>query len=246
MHLDSQDGYGGRDFHRGRETRCGTLADYAPGGGCEPALDIGVDVDGARGFPGIESARQFKVLYPTRDSWVWDCSPGTTLWFTTEWRGERRCSAFGFNAAFAVWDGARWQVADAGDGCPKMLAGVQAPMPVHLGGAHYKLYFNRHRTAGPQGPMPGPKPMQVLYADGERTGDAARVEFEDWEPLDAARELHYVFADGTALTEDEESRLDDYVILAPTADPRLLIMYSNMSSSGGALPFIGSAVLINP
>jgi hypothetical protein len=90
--------------------------------------------------------------------------------------------------------------------------------------------------------------MQLLYADGERSGDVGVVEFDDWEPVEAAREIHYVFEDGTLLTDEEESRLDDYVVFAPTPDPMRLIMYSNMSSASAnvAPPFIGSAVLINP
>lgn len=246
LHLDSQDGYVGRDFHRGAATRCGSLSDFAPGGACEPALDIGVASDGDRGFPGLESARQFKIAYPTRDGGAWDLAPGTFMLFTTEWRSGR-CSTFGHNQAFAVWNGARWTVEDAGGGCPKILRGVQAPAPVHLGGARYKLYFNRHRTpGGPGNPLTDVKPMQMIYADGAATGDASIVEFEDWEQIDAAREIHYVFADGTPLTEAEESRLDDYVMLAPTSDPAVLIMYSNMSATGTTPPFIGSAVLINP
>jgi len=249
LHLDSRDGYIGRDFHAGPATRCSTLADYSAGGGCDPSLDIGVDVDGANGFPGIRNARQFKVAYPTRDSWAWDLAPGAFMWFTTEWPNGS-CSTFGFNAAFAVWNGTRWvvQAAEAAEGCPKMLKGVQAPAPVHLGGARYKLYFNRHSTpGGVTNPLTTIKPMQMIYADGERTGDARRVDFEDWEGVEAARDVHYLWPDGTPLTEDEESRLDDYVILAPTTDPTALIMYSNMSATGaGALPFIGSAVLVNP
>jgi hypothetical protein len=207
-----------------------------------------VDGDRDRGVPGLESARQFKIAYPTRDSWAWDLSPGTFMWFTTEWRNGR-CSSFGFNAAFAVWNGTRWTVPDDGRGCPKLLQGIQAPAPVHLGGAHYKLYFNRHRAPGAPGTPPSNlKPMQLLYADGERSGDVGVVEFDDWEPVEAAREIHYVFEDGTLLTDEEESRLDDYVVFAPTPDPMRLIMYSNMSSASAnvAPPFIGSAVLINP
>ena len=63
-------------------------------------------------------------------------------------------------------------------------------------------------------------PMQMLLRRGDRTVDPDRVEFEDREPLDAARKIHDLFADGTPLLENEESRLGDYVILAPTADPR--------------------------
>jgi hypothetical protein len=224
------------------------IADYAAGGGCEPALDIGVDLDGAQGFAGIQNARQFKIGVATRASTAWDMAPGSFMWFTTEWTNGR-CSTFGFNAAYATWDGTRWRVEDGGSGCPKLLSGVQAPAPVHLGDARYKLYFNRHRSAGgPTNPAAAIKPMQMLYADGTRSGDPVAVEFEDWEPLDAARDVNYVWPDGTLLSEDEESRLDDYVMLAPlAAEPARLIMYSNMSSSGlGAMPFIGAAVLINP
>lgn len=248
LHLDSRDGYVGRDFHRGTATRCSAIADYSPGGGCDPVLDIGVSGDGDRGVPALESARQFKIAYPTRDSWAWNLSPGTFMWFTTEWRSGR-CSTFGFNAAFAVWNGVRWTVPETapGDPCPKLLRGVQAPAPVHLGGPRYKLYFNRHPVpGGGTNPQTTLKPMQLLYADGARTGDPAIVEFEDWEELAAARELHYVFADGTPLTEEEESRLDDYVVLAPTVDPTRLVMYSNMSSASTTPPFIGALVLINP
>ena len=81
-------------------------------GGCDPVLDIGVSVDPDRGEPGIENARQFKIADPTRDSWAWNLSPGTFMWFTTEWQGGG-CSMFGFNA-FAVWDGRCWTVPEAG------------------------------------------------------------------------------------------------------------------------------------
>jgi hypothetical protein len=169
------------------------------------------------------------------------------MWFTTEWP-DGRCSRFGFNSAYAVWNGVRWTVAYAPDGCPKMLPGAQAPAVAHLGGARYKLYFNLHQTPGaPTDPRISLKPMRMLYADPDTTGDPTVADFEDWETLNAARQVHYLWPNGALLTEDEESRLDDYVVLAPTADPERLVMYSNMSSTGlNALPFIGSAVLINP
>jgi uncharacterized protein (TIGR03437 family) len=247
LYLDSHDGYIGRDFHSGPPTRCSTLADYSAGGGCEPTLALGVDVDGDAGNPVIRNARQFKIAYAMRDSSAWDLKPGTSMWFTTEWP-DGRCSAYGYNTAFAVWNGSRWSVAYRPDGCPKMLPGAQAPAIAHLGGARYKLYFNLHpATGGPSDPRVGIKPMRLLYADPNATGDPAIADFEDWEPLAAARQLHYLWPDGSLLTPDEESRLDDYVVLAPSADPERLVMYSNMSATGTtALPFIGSAVLINP
>lgn len=246
LYLDSQDGYIGRDFHSGAPTRCETLADYSAGGGCEPKLAIGVDIDRDNGNPNLLNARQFKILYPTRDSWAWDMQPGAPMWFTTEWT-DGRCSRYAFNAAYAVWDGDKWKVGYGPDGCPKLLAGVQAPAPVHLGGARYKLYFNLHPSpGGTTDPQQALKPMRLLYADPEATGDPARVEFEDWEPLASARQLHYLWATGGRLTDQEESRLDDFVVFAPTADPARLIMYANMSTGGQGIPFIGSAVLVNP
>jgi uncharacterized protein (TIGR03437 family) len=247
LYLDSQDGYTGRDFHLGAPTRCSTLADYSAGGPCEPKLAIGVDVDGANANPNLLNARQFKIFYPTQDSWLWDGKPGTAMWFTTEWP-DGRCSTFGFNAAYAVWNGAAWKVGYRADGCPKLLPGVQAPAPVHLGGARYKLYFSFHALpGGVTNPQASLKPMRMLYADPEATGDPALADFEDWEPVASARLIRFLWPDGTRLTDDEQSRLDDFVVFAPTADPTRLIMYSNMSTGGAqGIPFIGSAILLNP
>jgi hypothetical protein len=129
-----------------------------------------------------------------------------------------------------------------------LLAGAQAPAPVHLGGGRYKLYFNLHPApGGPMNPQQALKPIRMLYADPEKTGDPTVTDFEDWEPLESARHIHYLRSTGAQLTEEEESRLDDYVIFAPTADSTCLIMYCNMSVGGAqGLPFIGSAVLVNP
>jgi hypothetical protein len=89
--------------------------------------------------------------------------------------------------------------------------------------------------------------MYMLYADAQVSGDATRVDFEDWEPLASARKAHYLWPDGQSLGESDESRLDDYWIFAPTNDPKRLVMYSNMSAAApGAMPFIGSAILVNP
>jgi hypothetical protein len=252
VYLDSQDGYEGRDFHRGTSTRCESAGDYGPGGGCEPALAIGVDIDGpGERNPNLLNARQFKIAWPTAISTAWDMAPGTFMWFTTEWR-DGRCSRFDFNAAYAVWNGKSWDVQYGDDGCPKVLGGVQAPAPVHVGNttppARYKLYFSRHaRPGGRTDPRVATKPVQLLYSDPERTGDQLTTEFEDWEPIESARDVLFLWPDGTQLSEDEESRLDDFVVFAPGPDPARLIMYSDMSFTGlNAVPFLGTAVLINP
>ena len=65
--------------------------------------------------------------------------------------------------------------------------------------------------------------------------------------MDAAREVHFLWPDGSRLTDDEEGRLDDFVVFAPGGDPARLIMYSDMSFAGlNARPFLGTAVLVNP
>ncbi|MEZ5353813.1 MAG: fibronectin type III domain-containing protein [Bryobacteraceae bacterium] len=247
LYLDSQDGYIGRDFNSGPATRCDSLADYSSGGGCEPKVAVGVDIDGPDPNPNIRNARQFKIGYPTQQSWAWDMRPGTFMWFTTEWP-DRRCSPFNFNAAYAVWTGVKWRVDYGRDECPKLLAGAQAPAVVHLGGGSYKMYFNQHALPnGPTDPQVALKPIRLLYADAVATGDPTVVDFEDWEPLASARQVHYLWPDGGVLSENQESRLDDYVVFAPTVDPRRLILYSNMSEDTSRIPpFIGSAVLVNP
>jgi len=243
LSLDSQDGYVGRDFHRGAATRCSSFQDFAPGGGCEPEVVIGVDIDGERGNANVRNARQFKVAWPNRDGRVWDGAAGTFLLFTTEYR-DGLCSGAGFNFGYAVYDGERWVVQYEDDGCPKLMKGMQAMAPMHLGGNRYKLYFNQHPD-GPQGPGPVRKPMRMIYNDSEGDG----VQFEDWEAKEASRPVYFLFDDGTVLTEEEMSRLDDNFAYMPNGDWGLQVLYSNMAEGlppQGAPPFIGVSVLINP
>ncbi|MBL8176391.1 MAG: hypothetical protein JNK48_17070 [Bryobacterales bacterium] len=242
LSLDSQDGYIARDFHRGPATRCSTFADFAPGGPCEPAIVIGVDIDAAQSNPNLLNARQFKVAWPNRDGRAWDGAPGAFLLFTTEYR-DGRCSTAGFNFGYAIYDGERWQVQYNDDGCPRLMKGMQAMAPMHLGGNRYKMYFNQHPDS-PQPPGPARKPIRLLYNDSPT--DA--VAFEDWEPKASSRPVHFLFNDGTPLTEDEISRLDDNFAYMPTGDWQLQVLYSNMSAvqANNTPPFIGTSILINP
>ncbi len=240
LSLDSQDGYVARDFHRGAATRCSTFQDFAPGGPCEPTIEIGVDLDGGQANPNVPNARQFKVAWPNRDGRAWDGAPGAFLLFTTEYR-DRSCSTAGFNFGYAVYDGERWLVQYQEDGCPKLMKGMQAMAPMHLGGNRYKMYFNQHPDT-PQGPGPARKPIRLIYNDSESDS----VHFEDWEPKADSRPVHFLYDDGTLLTEDETSRLDDNFAYMPTGDWKFQVMYSNMSAPGNAPPFIGTSVLINP
>lgn len=240
LSLDSQDGYIARDFHRGPATRCSTFQDFAPGGGCEPEIVIGVDLDGERANPNLLNARQFKVGWPNRDARAWDATPGAFLLFTTEYR-DGRCSTAGFNFGYALYDGQRWVVEYQYDGCPKLMKGMQAMAPMHLGANRYKMYFNQHPDGPPQGTGPLRKPLRLIYNDSE--GES--VLFEDWEPKHSSRPVHFLFDDGTQLTEEEISRLDDNFAYMPNGDAALQVLYSNMSQ-GNTPPFIGVSVLLNP
>jgi len=126
---------------------------------------------------------------------------------------------------------------------------VQAPMPVHRGGARYKLYFSNNQ--GLRGtktdPLSDIKPFKVMYGDGARTGDPAVVDFDDWEMVEQSRGIEVLWPDGSPMDETNESHLDDFVVLTPTADASVQVMYSNMSITGSTQPpFIGMLVLRNP
>ncbi len=88
------------------------------------------------------------------------------------------------------------------------------------------------------------KPVKLIYADGTRTGNSDRVDFEDWDDVADSRTVHFLWPDGTELTTAEMSKLDDYVFTMPTGDPQLQVMYSNMSDTGTLL--IGAVILQNP
>lgn len=241
---DSVDGWTGRDFHSGAPTVCQEL-DVAAGGACAATLLIGVEGDPVSATPKFNQARQLKIGVPLLDSWTWDATPGTFMILTGH-LSDASCSTAFFNATYAVWDGSRWNVEYAANGCPRLIPSVQAPMPVHIGGARYKLYFNNNQSGA--GPLTAFKPLKLLYADGAATGDSSLVDFDDWETSERMREIHVLWPSGVELTDVEESAFDDFQVWMPTGDPSLQVIYSNMSCPGGACgaPFIGMAVLVNP
>lgn len=249
LYLDSQDGYIGRDFNRGSRTLCQTMADYSAGGDCEPKVAVGVQGDAVEGNEGIQNARQFKVIYPKLNGGRWDEAVGTAMVFTVN-VSNTICSPYSFMQGYAIWNGSRWQVQYQANGCPKLFEQMQAPNPVHLGGARYKLYFNNTTAlrGQPTDPLVIIKPMKVFYADGQLTGNSALIEFEDWEPTASAREVHYLWPDGTLLDVANESKLDDHVTLMPTGNPNFQVSYTNMGGGqpSSSVPFVGLAVLINP
>ena len=248
MYVDSRDGYVGRDFNAGPKTICDTAADFAAGGGCAPTVVIGVGSDAIAGNPGLSNARQFKIGYPTRADWRWNGQPGAFMVITAEFEGPCSSESF-FNASVAIWDGASWVMQKDAAGCPRYMQGVQAPMPVHVGGTRYKMYFSNNTIPrmGMANPLTDIKPMKLVYADGGVSGDPGVVEFDDWEQIAQAREVHFLWPNGGLLDVTNESTLDDYIMFMPTGDPSLQIMYGNMSIPGSGLaPFIGMAALVNP
>jgi len=245
MHIDSQDGWTGRDFNKGPATVCATAADYSAGGPCAPILDVTISSDPG-GNPGFTDARQFKIGYPLQDDWLFHETPGTFMVITVS--GATACSRASRTTAYALWDGARWVVQYAANGCPKLFENIQAPMPVHQGGGRYKMYFGNPTEmtgvlAGSRLPWLGPK--RVAYADAAATGDPNVVEFEDWEPLALARNVRFVWPSGRELTATESGYLDDFVMLTPTGDPQVQVMYTAMTD-GRIAPFATMAVLLNP
>lgn len=245
MHIDSQDGWIGRDFNQGPATVCATAADYAAGGPCAPTLDVAIATDPG-GNPGFTDARQFKIGYPLQDDWLFHETPGTFMVITVS--GATACSRASRTTAYALWDGARWGVQYAANGCPKLFENIQAPMPVHQSGGRYKMYFGNPTEmtgvlAGSRLPWLGPK--RVAYADAGATGDPNVVEFEDWEPLALARNVRFVWPSGRELTATESGYLDDFVMLTPTGDRLVQVMYTAMTD-GRIAPFATMAVLLNP
>lgn len=246
MSIDSQDGYAGLDFNAGSSGVCSTTADYSAGGGCAPTVAIGVEGDSTGTWTRIANARQFKIGVPTATDWRWDGAAGTYMVFTLD--AIAGCTTASHNQAYAVWSGAAWQVQYEANGCPKVMASMQAAHPLHLGGARYKLYYGdpsitTGRVAGSSLPFLGPK--KLVYADGASTGDAARVDFEDWEAPARGREVRFLWPDGSELNAAAEGYIDDFTVLTPTTSIALQVMYLAITD-GAVPPFAASAVLINP
>jgi hypothetical protein len=244
--VDSVDGYVGRDFNQGTATTCSSSADYQATGECAATLAIGVESDGAQGNARIPNARQNKLAWAAQTDWRWDGAAGAFMVFTVD--QIPGCSTKTHNHAYAVWNGSRFVVQYATDGCPKLFTGAQAALPMHVGGARYKMYYGDPSvTAGKLGgsmlPFVGPK--RLVYADGASSGAAATVEFEDWEPVSAARSVHFLWPSGDLMDDRAEGYIDDFHFLAPTGSLDLQVLYLTITD-GVVIPFAAAAVLLNP
>lgn len=245
LYLDSQDGYLGRDFNAGSSGLCTTTADYSTGGGCVPTVAIGVEGDATLANSRIQNARQFKLGFPILTDWRWGGDVGTFMVITTE--STSACTTVNMNHAYAVWSGTQWTVQYATDGCPKLFKSAQAAFPMHLGGARYKMYYGDPSTTTGRvtaSTLPWLGPKKLIYADGATSGTAF-VDFEDWEAQTAARNVIFLWPDGTQLDDTAEGYIDDYHFLAPTGSLSLQVMYLAITNS--TIPPIGvGAVLLNP
>ena len=120
---------------------------------------------------------------------------------------------------------------------------MQAPVPVHLGGAKYKMYYGHtdatDTTCTSSNPVPGAK--KILYADGATSGAVGTVEFEDWEDKAYQRGMTFLWPDGTPLDSCSEKKLDDFVVYMPTFSADYQVMYMANEEL-----WLSMAVLKNP
>ena len=244
LSLDSDDGFVGRDFHGGAETVCEEQGHYSPGGLCEPDLVLGIQGDPEHGVPNSWAVRQHKVGIKTLDDWRWDEAPGTFMVFTVNLNSS--CPAANRAHGYASYDGTDW-VVDVDGGCPELFDGVQAMAPLHRGGGAFKMQFGSpgEREGALDGstlPFLGPK--RLIYGEPERTGDPDVMEFEDWDSVGQARDITFLWPDGTPFDATAEGYIDDFVVLHPTFDPALEVQYVVLTD-GTQIPFTAVAVLTN-
>jgi hypothetical protein len=244
--VDSVDGYVGRDFNSGSPSTCTTSSDYLATGNCPASVVIGVAGDSVNANTGFTAARQNKVAWPTLTDWRWDGAPGTFMVFTVD--RLTGCTTAQHNHAYAVWNGSKFVVQYDAAGCPKVFKAAQAALPMHIGDTRYKMYFGDPTITGGKStsstlPFVGPK--KLIYADGRSTDNAATVEFEDWENVAAARNVHFLWPSGELLNDTAEGYIDDFHFLTPTGSLDLQVLYLSITD-GSVVPFAATAVLLNP
>ena len=236
MSLDNHDGWLGQDFHPGPPVTVETVEDWEVDALPDLVIDAGPAAD-----TGMLMARQSKLGWPTLDSWWWDGSPGSFMVIT----GQDACGQTVDGLFHAVYDGTSWSIDRDGDGCPRPLViSAHGPVIQHLGASRYKLYFE-NRSFTDTG-----KPLHLIYADGTGTGDPSVVDFEDWEPESMAREVHFLWPDGSVVPREQEPPCGDHVVFCPDGTLDMQYMYINIGGNdgpgGGGSRGIGLARLLNP
>lgn len=244
--LDSQDGYAAEDFNPNPNKNFCSATDMVEGGDCEANLLIGKETED--NAP-LTQARQQKVGYPKQDSWLWDESKGTFMVIT----GQDSCNQTRDGLFYGVWDGKNWNV-ETENGCAiPLVLDAHGPVIVHLGDTNYKLYYENYeytdRTKNQYNYTV--KPFRILYANGNKSGDPSIIDVTDWENESEAREVYFLWPDGTLLDDQEEAGLGDHVIWSPNENLETQIMYMNLGgfdNQDWKQPPVGlgMAVLINP
>jgi hypothetical protein len=246
--MDSQDGYEGEDFNPDPNKEFCSSTDMVEGGDCKPTFLIGLSSDG-EDSP-LTQARQQKVGYPKQDSWLWDESEGTFMVIT----GQDSCDQTRDGLFYGVWDGEEWKIETEEDCAIPLVLDAHGPVIVHLGEANYKLYYENYEytdRTNMQNVSYDVKPTRVLYASGAESGEESIVDLADWEDEQDAREIYFLWPDGTLLDEQEEAGLGDHVIWSPNEDLETQIMYMNLGgfdNQDWKQPPVGlgMAVLVNP
>lgn len=244
MHLDSKDGVLGRDFHPGKATVVATTEDYDTNGPCEPTLVVGVRGNPNHPATGMLQARQSKLGWPYRNRPRWDGMPGTFFVIT----GQDACNQTSDGLFYAQWDGSQWNVVQDHAGCPvPLVTRAHGPVLVHREASRYKLYFEDWTNR----PGRTNKPLHLIYGDGSINAPSERVDIDEWEATADAREVHFLWPDGSLLSVADESGLGDHAVLWPTDDPDYQVMYVNLNGfDNGTRPSasqgIGLALLRNP
>ncbi len=237
MYLDSQDGEYGQDFHPDSPTIVQRKSDYNTGGPAEPTLVIGVKGNPNDSTTGMINARQSKMGWPNLDQWRWDGKVGTFIVVT----GQDSCGTTTDGLFHGKWNGSTFDITQDAGGCPIPVAQHgHGPVLQHLGDYRYKLYWE-DSTNGKTG-----KPLHQIYANAALTGSPTTVELGDFESEFQAREVDFLWPDGTLLDVDSESALGDHAILCPDGTIDVQVMYLNLTPVSGPFVGLGMAVLLNP
>lgn len=220
-YLDSQDGLVGEDFNPSKSS---TICSE-----CEPTLFIDES-------DGLTNSRQAKVALPLLDSQYWDMEAGTFMIIT----GQDTCGTIRDGLFYSQWDGEDWIVRTDEDDCATPLALMgHGPVVLHLGGDNYKLYYEQY-TAAEEFTQ---KPLKMFYTNGN--------DFEDFESYETARDVHFIWPNGSELSVYEESGLGDHFIYLPTLDLEQQYMVINLGGMDDDTPKeastgLGLAILMNP
>lgn len=247
--LNSQDGWLGVDFDQKMDSSiCGDSSEreLITGGTCEPELLISSSQISAL-HDGLSNARQHKIGYPIQDSgWLWDEEPGTFMVIT----GSDECEQTRDGLFYANWTPFVWEVVQEEDCAKPLVMNAHGPVIVHLGESRYKLYYENYLYADEMKGRFISKPFRVIYGNGE-LDDTSGVSYDDWESEEDAREVTFLWPDGTILSAAEEAGLGDHMIWVKDGDLQMQWMYMNLGGFdnadwGRGSAGIGRAVLLNP